>query len=83
MAISVGVAALAGCGGSGSDVTFHSPAYKAGYDCGSDDPGAKADSLVEATASCRSVVLAAGDTVTPQSDFNNGVSDGWHVVHGF
>ena len=84
-AISAGVAVLAGCGGGGGGghATFDSPAYKAGYDCGSGDTGAKTDSLVDADAACRSLVLGAGDTVTPKSDFNSGVSDGWHVIHGF
>jgi hypothetical protein len=83
-AICAGVAALAGCGGGGGgDVTFHTPAYKNGYDCGSGDTGAKAKKLAAAIESCRSLVLGAGHTVTPKSDFDNGVSDGWHVQHGF
>jgi len=83
-AICAGVAALAGCGGDkGGDVKFDNPAYKTGYDCGSGDTGAKASKLVNAIASCRSMAVAAGDPVTPKSDFDNGVSDGWHVRHGF
>jgi hypothetical protein len=77
------VAALAGCGGGGSDVTFHSPAYKTGYACGSGETGANAPKLVTALDSCRSSTLGAGHTITPQSDFDDGVSDGWHVRHGF
>jgi hypothetical protein len=80
-AICAGVAALAGCGNGAP--TFHTPAYKNGYDCGSGDTGATADHLADAIRSCRSLVGAAGDSVTPKSDFNNGVSDGWHVRHGF
>lgn len=80
-AICAGVAALAGCGGGGgNEVTFHSAAYKQGYACGDGETGASASKLVVAIASCRSL---AGDMVTPQSDFDNGVSDGWHVRHGF
>lgn len=80
-AICAGVAALAGCGG--GDVTFSSPAYKSGYDCGSGATGVGAPELVDAIESCRSFALRAGNTITPKSDFNNGVSDGWHVRHGF
>jgi hypothetical protein len=81
-AIYAGVAALAGCGG-GGQATFDSPAYKNGYDCGSGDTGAKADSLADANEACRSLVLGAGHSITPKDDFNAGVSDGWHLRHGF
>lgn len=83
-AICAGVAALAGCGGDkGGDVKFDSPAYKTGYDCGSGDTGKKASTIADAIESCRSLAVDAGHAVTPKSDFDNGVTDGWHVQHGF
>src|SRR5947208_11504138 len=75
-AIYAGVAAMAGCGGGdGGDVKFDSPAYKNGYDCGSgESPAANAPTPHDAIVSCRSEVLGAGHTVTPESEFKNGVS---------